>query len=145
MADFRQTYGGVGLNPVKRAQAAGMSISDIIKAGYDQKFFFGWRAQDYLQDQLKEQQRSGFQNQVADLQSAFQQELKSQGAQFAEAQRKQQEKMEQMQQEALEAQTRQAAPTQTAQVLGAGKQLVIRPGARTKFSRPELQIKSMNI
>lgn len=145
MVDFRETYGGQGLNPVKRAEAAGMSISDIIRAGYEQRFFFGHRAQDYLQQKQQEQLQAGFQNQIRDMQSAFQQELKQQGANFAAAQRKQQEKMQQIQQQALEAQTRQAAPQQTAQVLGVGKSMVIRPGASTRFSRPELQIKSMNI
>ena len=122
-----------------------MSISDIIKAGYEQRFFFGHRAQDYLQQRQKEEQTARFQNQIRDLQSSFDQELKQQGANFAEAQRRQQEKMQQMQQQALEAQTRQAAPQKEAQVLGVGKSLVIRPGASTRFSRPELQIKSMNI
>jgi uncharacterized protein (UPF0305 family) len=138
MADFRQTYGGVGLGPVSRAEAAGMSISDILRAGYEQQFSFGWRAQNYLQQKQREQV-------IKDLQSSFQQQMKQQGAQFAEAQRKQQERMEQMQQQSLEAQTRQAAPQQSAQVLGVGKNLTIRPGARTRFSRPELQIKSVNI
>lgn len=128
-----------------RAEAAGMSISDIIRAGYDQKFFFGHRAQDYLQQKQQEQLAAGFQDKISSLQSSFQQEMQRQGAQFAEAQRKQQEKMEQMQQQALEAQTRQAAPQKQAQVLGGGKSMVIRPGASTRFSRPELQIKSMNI
>ena len=122
-----------------------MSISDIIKAGYEQRFFFGHRAQDYLQRRQREEQTAGFQNQIRDLQSSFEQELKQQGANFAAAQRKQQEKMQQIQQQALEAQTRQAAPQKEAQVLGVGKSLVIRPGASTRFSRPELQIKSMNI
>ena len=71
--------------------------------------------------------------------------MQQQGAQFAEAQRKQQERVEQIQQQSLQAQTRQAAPQQSAQVLGVGKNLTIRPGARTRFSRPELQIKSVNI
>ena len=141
MADFRQTYGGVGLIPVQKAQAAGMSIADIIKAGYDQKFFFGHRAQDYLQ----KQQGSNFENQIKDLQSTFQQEMQAANTRFVEQQRKNEEKIQQMQQQALDAQTRQAAPQQSAQVLNAGKSMVIRPGASTRFSRPELQIKSINI
>jgi hypothetical protein len=141
MADFRQTYGGVGLKPVQRAEAAGMSIADIIKAGYDQKFFFGHRAQDYLQ----KQQSSNFENQIKDLQSTFQQEMQAANTRFVEQQRKNEERIQQMQQQALEAQTRQAAPQQSAQVLNAGKSMVIRPGASTRFSRPELQIKSINI
>ena len=145
MADFRKTYGGVGLNPVRRAEAAVMSISDILRAGRDQQFSFGWRAQDYLQQKQREQLTASFQNQISSLQSSFQQEMQRQSSQFAEAQRKQQEKMQQMQQQALEAQTRQAAPQKEAQVLGGGKSMVIRPGASTRFSRPELQIKSMNV
>tara|TARA_R100000005_G_scaffold93795_1_gene70070 strand:+ start:50 stop:487 length:438 start_codon:yes stop_codon:yes gene_type:complete len=145
MASFADIYGGRGLRAVQKAETSGMSISDIIRAGYDQRFFFGHRAQDYLQQRQKEEQTARFQNQIRDLQSSFDQELKQQGANFAEAQRRQQEKMQQMQQQALEAQTRQAAPQKEAQVLGVGKSLVIRPGASTRFSRPELQIKSMNI
>jgi hypothetical protein len=71
--------------------------------------------------------------------------MKEANQKFAEAQIRNEEKMQQMQQQALEAQTRQAAPQQSAQVLNAGKSMVIRPGASTRFSRPELQIKSMNI
>jgi|11BtaG_2_1085332.scaffolds.fasta_scaffold00130_17 hypothetical protein len=141
MADFRATYGGQGLNPVKKAEAAGMSIADIIKAGYDQKFFFGHRAQDYLQ----QKQSASFENQIKDLQSTFQNQMKEANQKFAEAQARNEERIQQMQQQALEAQTRQAAPQQSAQVLNAGKSMVIRPGASTRFSRPELQIKSMNI
>ena len=141
MVDFRKKYGGQGLTKVKKAEADGMSISDIIRAGYEQRFFFGHRAQDYLQQRQREELTAGYKNQIRDLQSSFDRELKQQGANFAEAQRRQQEKMQQMQQQALEAQTRQAAPQKTAQVLGAGKSMVIRPGASTRFSRPELQIK----
>ena len=93
----------------------------------------------------QQQKQQSFQNQIASLQSSFQQQMQQQQAQFAEAQRRQQERMEQMQQQAVEAQTRQAAPQQSAQILGVGKSLTIRPGARTRFSRPELQIKSVNI
>jgi hypothetical protein len=145
MASFADIYGGRGLRAVQKAEASGLSIADIQRMGYEQRFFFGPRAQDYLQQKQQEQLQSGFQNQIRDMQAAFQQELKQQGANFAAAQRKQQEKMQQMQQQALEAQTRQAAPQKEAQVLGAGKSMVIRPGASTRFSRPELQIKSMNI
>lgn len=145
MVDFRETYGGVGLGPVTKAEAAGMSISDILRAGREQQFSFGWRAQDYLQQKQREQLAASYQDQIRGLQSSFQQQIKQQGAQFAEAQRKQQERVEQIQQQSLQAQTRQAAPQQAAQVLGIGKSLTIRPGARTRFSRPELQIKSVNI
>ena len=145
MADFRQTYGGVGLAKVRQAEAAGMSISDIIRAGYEQQFSFGWRAQNYLQQRQKEEITARYQDQLRGLQSSFQQQMQQQGSQFAEAQRKQQERVEQIQQQSLQAQTRQAAPQQSAPVLGVGKHLTIRPGASTRFSRPELQIKSVNI
>lgn len=145
MVDFRKTYGGVGLTKVQKAEAAGMSISDIIRAGYEQQFSFGWRAQNYLQQRQREELAARYQDQIRGLQSSFQQQMQQQGAQFAEAQRKQQERVEQIQQQSLQAQTRQAAPQQSAQVLGVGKSLTIRPGAATRFSRPELQIKSVNI
>ena len=148
MSSFIETYGGnlntmahSGLKAVKKAEAAGLSISQIQRMAREQGVSFGVGAQDYFRQKQQEQ----FTNQISQLQSSFQQQMQQQQAQFAEAQRRQQEKLEQMQQQALQAQTRQAAPQKEAQVLGAGKSLTIRPGASTRFSRPELQIKSMNI
>jgi hypothetical protein len=117
--------------------AAGRSLSDIRNDIYNSPEANRYRA---------EQQNQEFQNQISQLQSTYQRQVEQQQAQFAEAQRRQQERMAQIQQQALEAQTRQAAPQQAAQVLGVGKSLAIRrPGASTRFSRPELQIKSVNI
>jgi DNA-binding transcriptional MerR regulator len=148
MASFIETYGGnlntmahSGLAAVRKAEAAGLSINQIQQMAANQGVSFGSGAQDYFRQKEKQQ----FTNQISQLQSSFQQQMQQQQAQFAEAQRRQQERMEQMQQQALQAQTRQAAPQKQAQVLGAGKSLTIRPGARTRFSRPELQIKSVNI
>lgn len=141
MASFIETYGGnlntmahSGLAAVRKAEAAGLSINQIRQMAREQGVSFGSGAQDYFR-----------QKEISQLQDTFRQQMQQQQAQFAEAQRRQQERIEQMQQQALEAQTRQAAPQQAAQVLGVGKSLTIRPGTRTRFSRPELQIKSMNI
>ena len=83
---------------------------------------------------------------TSELRSSFEDAMKQQASRYAELQRKQEQAMQQMRQQMLEAQTRQAAPQQTAQVLGIGKAPGIRrAGASTRFSRPELQIKSMNI
>ena len=128
-----------GLKTYTTQAAGGKSLSAIRSDIYGSPEATRYRARQ------QEQKVQAFQNQIASLQSSFQQQMQQQQARFAEAQRRQQEKMEQMQQQALEAQTRQAAPQQTAQVLGVGKSLTIRPGARTRFSRPELQIKSVNI
>ena len=148
MSSFIQTYGGntetmrhSGLAAVKRAQAAGLSISQIQDQARREGITFGPGAQDYFRTETARQ----FTDQITNLQNTFQRQMQEQAAQHAAAQRQQQQKLEQMQQQSLEAATRQAAPQQTAQVLGVGKSLVIRPGARNRFSRPELQIKSMNI
>lgn len=148
MSNFILTYGGnketmrhSGLAAVRRAEAAGLSISQIRDMARSQGVSFGVGAQDYFRQKTEE----SFQNQISQLQNSFQQQMQQQQAVFAEAQRKQQERMEQMRQSALEAQTRQAAPQKEVQVLGGGKSMVIRPGASTRFSRPELQIKSMNV
>jgi ElaB/YqjD/DUF883 family membrane-anchored ribosome-binding protein len=93
-----------------------------------------------LQDSL-----TAFQDQLANLQSTFQQQLKDQQERFAEAQRKQEEKIRLMQQQALESQVRQASQQETAQVLAPRSPMVIRPGGSSRFSRPKLQIKSLNI
>lgn len=149
MSSFINTYGGslenmtAGLGSVQRAIASGLSIGDIYNYSGREGFTFGQRAADYLAGAQAGGQSS--QNQISQLQSTFDQQLKEAAARAAEQQRLADEKIKRMQQQALEAQTRQASPEQTAQVLGAGKSLVIRPGARTRFSRPELQIKSMNI
>lgn len=128
-----------GLRGYSSQAAGGRSLADIRNEIYGSPEGVSYRAKQ------QEQKVQAFQNQIASLQSGFQQQMQQQQAQFAEAQRRQQERIEQMQQQALEAQTRQAAPQQAAQVLGVGKSLTIRPGARTRFSRPELQIKSVNI
>ena len=148
MANFIELYGGnkdtmahSGLKAVRAAEAAGLSIGQIQRMASSQGISFGSGAQDYFRQKEKQQ----FTNQIATLTNTFQQQMQQQQAQFAEEQRRQQERLQQIQQQALEAQTRQAAPEKTAQVLGGGKSMIIRPGARTKFSRPELQIKSMNI
>ena len=148
MSNFIRTYGGntdtmahSGLKAVRAAEAAGLSIGQIQQMAASQGISFGSGAQDYFRQKEKQQ----FTNQIATLTNTFQQQMQQQQAQFAEAQRRQQERLQQIQQQALEAQTRQAAPEKTAQVLGGGKSMIIRPGQRTRFSRPELQIKSMNI
>jgi exonuclease I len=140
MASFIELYGGnketmahSGLASVKRAEAAGLSIGQIQQMARDQGISFGYRAQDYF----RQKQQDEFTNQIASMQTSLRQQLNQQQAEFAAAQRRQQERMEQLQ--------RQVAPQQVPQVLGIGKSLTIRPGARTRFSRPELQIKSVNI
>lgn len=88
---------------------------------------------------------SNFENQISSLQSTFQQQMQQQQQRFAEQQRKQEEKIRLMQQQALEAQVRQASQQETAQMVGAGSPMIIRPGGSSRFSRPKLQIKSINI
>lgn len=141
MSSFIETYGGnlntmahSGLAAVRKAEAAGLSINQIRQMAREQGVSFGSGAQDYFR-----------QKEISQLQDTFRQQMQAQATQFQAAQRAQQERLDQMQQQALQAQTRQAAPQKQAQVLGAGKSLTIRPGASTRFSRPELQIKSMNI
>ncbi len=148
MSNFIELYGGnkdtmahSGLKAVRKAEAAGLSINEIQRMAASQGISFGSGAQDYF----RQKERQQFTSQIATLTNTFQEQMRQQQAQFAEAQRRQQERLQQIQQQALEAQTRQAAPEKTAQVLGGGKSMIIRPGQRTRFSRPELQIKSMNI
>lgn len=153
MSSFIQTYGGnvntmahSGLAAVKRAEAAGLSIGQIQDIARREGITFGSGAQSYFQQRQQEQVVQGFQSQISSLQASFQQQMQRQAEQFAAQQRQQQLEMERMQQQALEAQTRQAAPEQVAQVsAGVGSLRIVRPGAQTRFSRPELQIKSMNI
>jgi len=148
MSSFITTYGGdlaanaSGLAAVKRAEAAGLSIGQIQQMSRDQGIAFGPRALDYFQEKNTEQfttQLTQFQQQLQDQQTRFQE-------QFDTAQRDQQARLEALQQQALQAQIRQTTSKQAPQVLGVGKSLAIRRlGASTRFSRPELQIKSVNI
>ena len=144
MSYFINTYGGdlnsmgSGLGAVQRAVGAGLSIGQIENMARSEGVTFVPAAQQYLRDQSLLNARNSFQKQL-------QQALQQQSSQFAEQQRIQRQKMEQLQQQSLESQTRQAAPTRSAQVLSPGNSLVIRPGASNRFSRPELQLKSMNI
>ena len=125
----------------------GRSLFDIrneIYASAEAQQYRRAQQQAAFQTQLSQQiasLQSGFQTQMQEQQAAQQQALQAQQAQFAQAAQQQEQRMVQMQQEAA----RRAAPQQTPQVLGLGKSLTIRPGAGKKFSRPELQIKSVNI
>lgn len=132
-----------GLQTYTSAAQGGRSLSDIRNEIYGSTEAINYRAAQA--EQQRQDLIRGFESQISSLQSGFQTQMQQQAQQFAEAQRQQQIKMERMAQQALEAQTRQAAPKQTAQVAGPGSSMIIRPGASTRFSRPELQIKSMNI
>lgn len=124
---------GFGKESYERARAAGLSNLQI------QQGLAGKRVGRIASERIA----SGI---TSDLTSKFESAMATQAAQFAEQRRKQEERMQQLQQQMIEAQTRQATPQQTAQVLGIGKASAIRrAGASTRFSRPELQIKSMNI
>lgn len=124
--------------------SSGRSLSDIRNEIYGSQEARGYRSTQT--DKLFQNELSSL---TENLTSTFQKQFELQQRQFAEAQKRQEELMRQqmakMQQESLEAQRRQASGTQTAQVLGGGKSLTIRPGASKRFSRPELQIKSVNI
>ena len=148
MAGFIETYGGnlntmahSGLAAVKRAEAAGLTIGQIQDIGRREGISFGTKAQEYFRTQPIAQ----LTQQLSDLRTSFDAQVKAQEEAMKEAQRKYQEDMERMRQLQLESETRQAAGQQSAQVAGPGKSMFIRPGASTRFSRPELQIKSMNI
>lgn len=151
MSNFINTYGGdlatgrAGMGSVGRALAAGLSINQIDAIGRQEGISFGNAARAYIQDALVQQQVAALQRQMQSTQQQYQQQISSQAASFQKAQKEQQAQLQQVQQRALESETRQKAPEQTAQVLGAGKGLVIRSGGKSRFSRPELQIKSMNI
>lgn len=82
---------------------------------------------------------------IDEIQTSFKDALTQQATEFSSYRRKQETEMKNMRQKLLEAQARQNFPQQSAQVLGPGKSMVIRPGGSSRFSRPELQIKSMNI
>lgn len=123
---------------------SGRSLSDIRNEIYGSQEARGYRSR-----QQQQQTKNELASLTENLTSTFQKQFELQQRQFAEAQSRQQELMRQqmakMQQQSLEAQRRATVGTQTAQVLGGGKSLTIRPGASKKFSRPELQIKSVNI
>ena len=152
MAGFIETYGGnlstmahSGLAAVKKAEAAGLSIGQIQDIGRREGISFGSGAQDYFRQQNQTNLATQFASQIAGIQTSMQQQIDAQRRQMEQQQQEYQRRVEEMQQQALQAQTRQAAAPQTAQVAAPGKSLFIRPGASTRFSRPELQIKSMNI
>lgn len=123
---------GFGKESYERARAAGLSNLQI------QQGLSGKRVGRIASQRIA----SGI---TSDLTSNFESAMAAQAAQFAEQRRRQEERMQQLQQQMVEAQTRQATPQQSAQVLGPGKSMVIRPGGSSRFSRPELQIKSVNI
>lgn len=137
-----------GLKNYLGQASGGRSLSDIRNEIYASPEARGYRSTQQ-QQQTKGLVKNELTSLTENLTSTFQKQFELQQRQFAEAQKKQQELMSQqmarMQQESLEAQRRQAVGAQTAQVLGGGKSLTIRPGASKKFSRPELQIKSVNI
>lgn len=151
MSKFISTYGGdlstgrSGLGAVERALQAGLTINQIDAIGSSEGISFGSSARTYIQDLLIKQRTQALKDQLAGVQGTYDQQLKQQATEFNQAQQRQKQELQKLQQRALEAAARQAAPEQSAQVLGVGKNLTIRPGTRTRFSRPELQLKSVNI
>ena len=141
-----------GLRHYTSQAKSGRSLSDIRNEIYSSPEAIGYRtAQQQKQTTAAvtaatTATQAAVDKQISGLKSSFQQSLNTQQQQFAQAQREQQERMEQMQQQYAQAQARLAAPEQSAQVLGVGGPLSIRrAGASRRFSRPELQIKSVNI
>ena len=146
MAGFIETYGGnlqtmahSGLGSVLAAEKAGLTIGQIQDIGRKEGITFGPAAQDYFT------QKNSFTTQLTDLKTSFTDMLTTQATQFKERQEEYDRRLREMQQKMLEAQTRQASQQQMAQVAAPGGSMVIRGGSSTRFSRPELQIKSMNI
>ena len=142
MAGFIETYGGnlqtmahSGLGSVLEAEKAGLTIQQIQDIGRKEGITFGPAAQNYFT------QKNSFTTQINDLKTSFTDLINEQKIRQEEYERE----LRTMQQKMLEAQTRQAAQQQTAQVAAPGGSMVIRGGGSTRFSRPELQIKSMNI
>ena len=87
-----------------------------------------------------------FTGQIANLKSSFEGTIGRLQTAATEAARASEARYKKLEQQSLEAQTRQATQQQQAQVAsGLGGLKVLRPGGSTRFSRPELQIKSMNI
>jgi hypothetical protein len=115
--------------------AGGGGIFDIARA----------QADAYQQQQARQQIEQKVTQQITSLKTGFESAIQEQQRQIQAQQEAYQKRVEQMQQQMLQAQTRQAAAPQTAQVAAPGKSMIIRSGASTRFSRPELQIKSMNI
>lgn len=87
-----------------------------------------------------------FTGQIADLKTSFEGTIGRLQTAATEAARASEARYKKLEQQSLEAQTRQGSQQQQAQVAsGLGGLKVLRPGGSTRFSRPELQIKSMNI
>ena len=90
---------------------------------------------------------SGGLSQLSGLTASFKEAAARQAEQMAKFQETQEARMREFQQQTIAAQARASAPQQTAQVLG-GKGSASdlrRAGSGGRFSRPELQIKSVNI
>lgn len=151
MSYFINTFGGElstgrsGMGAVNRALQSGLTINQIDAMGRNEGISFGSAARTYIQDLLIKQRTQALKNQLAGVQSTYDQQLQQQASQFNQAQQIQAQELDKVKQQALESQTRQAAPERTAQLMLGGKSMVIRPSSRSRFSRPELQITSMNI
>lgn len=124
---------GFGKESYAAARAAGLTNQQI------QQGLVGKRVGKVALQQISEGISS-------DLTSSFESALAEQQRQIQEQQAAYEKRVQEMQQQLLQSQTRQAAAPQTPQVATpGGRSMVIRAGASTRFSRPELQIKSMNI
>ena len=154
MAGFIQTYGGnldtmahSGLEAVRKAEAAGLSIAQIQDIGRQEGITWGIGAQDYFRQKEQANLITQFTNQITGIQNSMQQQIDAQKQQAQQAQENYEKRIEEMQQQYLQSQTRQSATPQAAQVASPGGSLSIRrrAGAAPRFNRPELRITSMNI
>lgn len=134
-----------GLAGYTAAAQGGRSLADIEReirnspeaAAYNKK-----RKADADRDALI----NSFTNQISTLRNTFETKINDLTTAAAVAQQEAEQRYKTLEQQSLQAQTRQAAAPQTPQVASpAGSLKVIRPGGSTRFSRPELQIKGINI
>ena len=141
---FWEGVAGFGKNSYYAARAAGFSSAEIAKSVAGKNV--GSIAQGLIAQGIRDEAfQAETTRQLQAAQAQMEKQLAQQAAQFAAAQKEAKRREEGLQQRLLETQTQQGAGNQTANVLGAGQAKVVRPGSGTRFSRKELQIKSVNI
>ena len=146
----KETMAHSGLAAVKRAEAAGLSISQIQQMAAAQGVQFGIGAQDYFKEQQGPSPQDMFASQISSMQQMFQQSMQQQQQQYMQMQQAQEERMsalqQQMQQAMVAQQTRpQVAGVKMAEGAAGTPMQIARRGVTGAFGRRGMRISSLNV
>lgn len=146
----KETMAHSGLNAVKAAEAAGLTIREIQQMANAQGVQFGYRARDYIKEQLGPDPQEIFADQITALQDMFRSSLDQQAEQYRQMQDAQNERMEVLQTQMQQAMAAQQTRPEVAGVkMAAGSagtpMQIARRGVTGAFGRRGMRISGINV